>query len=453
MTGSGFLRLEFEFRRFAYTLGKHRRQRLMAQLEEYNDDLRKLLGNSDRLEPMRKRRRSNFPKIFEQFRVQASSLHAAITKAVPCDCTSPHSTKLLLSRDDRKLSIQSAAYDPPEPVKLSVYFPLVSRAWSGLRTLVGPDDSWCAAEVGMVTGEDYHKSRLLPGSDDASSVLSTNSKYVDRRSRKVSFQSSVERKSSLSSMAPKDAVEILDLCAALKQHDGSQPCLGLLRDDEDRYHAIHIPQNGVVSASQIRRVVTLDTLLTQHESSTFKLPRRMRLAIALIMAKSLLQLHPGPWLKEAWGKKDIYFFETHSGEVQTNHLLLVSNFISNKNSPATTGRSTGATQNTSKSSLLCLGILILELWFNQTIESLPFRQQFFGPNGRENEYTNFNTAQKWQEQALEEGGLDLHNLTRRCVYCAFGATSQDLNDQELRRAVYDEVVEALERLLARYEEV
>lgn len=139
--------------------------------------------------------------------------------------------------------------------------------------------------------------------------------------------------------------------------------------------------------------------------------------------------------------------------MQTEHPLLVSNFSSNKSSPATTGRSTGVTQNTSKSSLLCLGILILELWFNQSIETRPFRQDFLGPDGCENQYTNFNTAQKWQEQALEEGGLDLHNITRRCIYCAFGAASQDLNDQELRRAVYDEVVEALERLLARYEEV
>lgn len=304
MTGTGFLRLEFEFRRFAYTLGKHRRRRLMTQLEEYNDDLRKLLGNSDRLEPFRRRRRCKLPKIFKQFRIQASSLHAAITKAVPCDFTSPHSTKLLLSRDEKRYSIQSAADDPPESVKLSVYFPLASRAWSGSRTLVGPDDSWCAAEVEMVAGEDYHKPQLMPARDDASSVLSTNSKHIDPRGRKVSFQAN-DRMPSRSSMAQKDAMEILDLCAALKQHDNCQPCLGFLRDDEDRCHAIQIYPKGVVSTSQIRQVFTLDSLLTQHEPPTFKLPRRTRLAIALIMAKSLLQVHPGPWLKETWGKKDI----------------------------------------------------------------------------------------------------------------------------------------------------
>lgn len=54
---------------------------------------------------------------------------------------------------------------------------------------------------------------------------------------------------------------------------------------------------------------------------------------------------------------------------------------------------------------------------------------------------------------MEEAGPDLYNTTRRCVYCAFGAASQDLEDDELRKAVYDEAVQPLERLLGRFEEV
>jgi hypothetical protein len=75
-----------------------------------------------------------------------------------------------------------------------------------------------------------------------------------------------------------------------------------------------------------------------------------------------------------------------------------------------------------------------------------------GPDNKANEYTDFNTAQKWQEQALEEAGLDFHNATRRCIYCAFGAASQDLEDEELRRAVYSEVVQPLQRILAQFQE-
>ena len=51
---------------------------------------------------------------------------------------------------------------------------------------------------------------------------------------------------------------------------------------------------------------------------------------------------------------------------------------------------------------------------------------------------------------MEEAGLDLHNATRRCIYCAFGAASQDLEDEELRRAVLSEVIQPLEKLHARF---
>lgn len=425
----------------------------MDHLERYNNEMQKLLGNSDKLEPMRRKRRCNLPRIFEQFRLQASSFHAAIAKALPCDCTSLHSTKLLLRRDENSLSLQSAANTASESVKLSVYFPLASRAWSSSRTLIGPDDSWYAAEVEMVTGDKDEKDTHWPIPDDESSVFSVGSKLLDRRLRKVSFQGSDGRKSSSGSVVPKDSVEILDLCAALKQYDESQANLGFLRDNDNQCHTIHTALAGVIPTSQIRKFITLETMLTQDEPSNVKVPRQRRLAIALVMARSLLQLHTGPWLNDAWGKNDIYFFQNSVGEVETDHPLLVCNFRSSKSSQATISASPSVSQTHSRSSLLSLGILILELWFNQTIESRPFRQQFLGPDGRENEYTNFNTAQKWQEQALEEGGLDLHNLTRRCIYCAFGAASQDLNNEELQRAIYDEVVQALERLLARYEEV
>ena len=53
---------------------------------------------------------------------------------------------------------------------------------------------------------------------------------------------------------------------------------------------------------------------------------------------------------------------------------------------------------------------------------------------------------------MEEAGLDLHNPTRRCIYCAFGVVSQDFEDEELRRVVYSEFVQPLEKLLERFEE-
>ncbi|KAI9781916.1 MAG: hypothetical protein M1816_002139 [Peltula sp. TS41687] len=134
--GIGFGRLEFEFRRFAYTFNKNSRLRLMGQLEKYNDEIQKLLGNSDKLEPMRRKRRHMLPRILERFRIQASSFHAAVTKALLCECKLPHSTSLLLSREEKGFSTAPPTFDSSEPLKLSIYFSLTSRTWSSARTLV-----------------------------------------------------------------------------------------------------------------------------------------------------------------------------------------------------------------------------------------------------------------------------------------------------------------------------
>ncbi|WEW57129.1 hypothetical protein PRK78_002589 [Emydomyces testavorans] len=451
-----------EYRRLTYTVNKKRRQKLMSQLDKSNEDMKSLLGNSDRLAPVRKKRLNHLPKIFRQFRIQAASLHSAITRALQCDCLTPHSAGLLLSRADAKLSEYSTVRDPPELMKLNLFFPLDSGRWSSTSTLVHSPDTRYAAEAHMIIDNTLESDASTLFSDNASIFHDHGEKNPDQRPRKVSFQSSTSH--GLNPSWITDLVRILDMCATLQKIDEHQPYLGILQDGHERYHVVRTVPNSALSAFQTDHMVTLDSLLSgqyaqnkrpEAPSSSLILRRPKRLRIGLALASALLQLYPGPWLKHEWSKKDIYFFQSSDGNIDTSYPIIVGNFLAKKPSstPETTANrpSTIVYQQT-RISLLCLGIVIMELWFGQVIESLPFRTQFLGPDGIENEFTDFNTAQKWQEQMLEEGGLELHNITRRCIYCAFGAASQDLNDEELRRAVYDEVVGGLERIIARYEE-
>jgi hypothetical protein len=430
----------------------------MSQLDKYNEDMKRLLGNSDQLGPMRKKRRIHLPKIFQQYRIQAASLHNAITKALRCNCFAPHSAELVLSRDSDKASRNPIPAESPETLKLNLLFPLDAGRWSSTSTLVGEQYSRYAAEVEMVVDTTLEVEPSPVSFDNVSTTVSYGPKSENQRSRKVSFLSS--RKSSESSSIPKDAISIVDICASLQNRDENQAYLGTLQDGQERCHIIRTVADSVLSTSRFHQMVSLDSLLIGHSAQSKYLetlspfptiPRQNRLGIALTLARSLLQLHPGPWLKHEWSKKDIYFFRRSDGHVETNYPVLVCNFMAEKPSSEVTLTAQTMHQG-SKVSLLSLGILVMELWFGQPIESLPFRKQFLGQDGAENEFTNFNTAQKWQEQTLEDGGLELHNITRRCIYCAFGAASQDLNDKELRRAVYDEVVQGLERIVAGYEE-
>lgn len=94
--------------------------------------------------------------------------------------------------------------------------------------------------------------------------------------------------------------------------------------------------------------------------------------------------------------------------------------------------------------LVTLGTLILGLWFGQSLEVLHSWRANFGPDGRETEFTKFNAAAAWQETIGAHGGPIMH-ITQRCIYGNFGPTSLSLEDTELIRAVYENVVLKLQR--------
>jgi len=431
----------------------------MDTLGRYNNDLQQLLGNSDRLEPTRRKRQLVLPSLFEQFRKQASSFHDAICRSVLCDCSSTHATKLLLPRHDRVATSQSD--DTTESLRLQVCFPRKQQSWSSSHTLLGPEDDWYTANIEMAdAGQDNELEPTITNMSTAtgSILLGVETRETMQSTRKVSFQSD-RRRSSFT--VPKDAIKIDDLCAALKDYDLAKPHLGYLQGQDNYCHTIYHSKTAVPGVHDIHDSITLGEHIRRYEqeplvgSATRALRRKERLEVALIMAKILLQLFQCPWLNEDWSKEDLVFFRDRDGSLLLETLSLDTDFYPKSVSFVPRSQSSGSDVNLdrkrAKASLLSLGVLVLELWFYKSLESRPFRSKYLGPTGLENEFTRFNTAQVWQEQALEEGGIDLDTLTYRCIHGDFGTSRQDLNDEELRKAVYCEVVQPLEKILARYE--
>lgn len=440
----------------------------MEDLEKHNAEIQRLLGNSEKLEPMRKKRRSPITKYFQQIRNQACSLHGALTRAWRCDDSTAHSTKLLLEKRIKTDDSGTPEILDSTSIKFSLFFCHEPNSWTSGAGNAHAGNEWCATEVKMVelslnlmqrSGQAQDdKSRKNPEALAQKRDLLTPSFSLggNTGSKRVFF---VEDSLKHMDSTMGNASEIHDFCVALKQPIGSKQNLGYLRDDQQRRHNVDLIANPQLTFCGAHRIVSLEELLSKKAGEgkpTFT--RRKRLSLAVILANSLLQLHTGPWLHETWGKKDIYFLQGRDGVIHTTHPFLICHFSSKKQDAPSRPDSDGSESRVGRrscsafnSSLFSLGIIILELWFNQTIESQPFRADFLGPDGQENEYTSFNVAQKWQEYAMEEGGLDLHNLTRRCIYCAFGPVSQDLEDEELRKAVFSDVVQPLEQLLARFE--
>lgn len=99
--------------------------------------------------------------------------------------------------------------------------------------------------------------------------------------------------------------------------------------------------------------------------------------------------------------------------------------------------------------MLSFGIMVMELWFGQTIESQSFWKNYCDENGNLKDFSLQQAALKWQEKAEDEAGIAMHDVTYRCVRCSFEITAMDLQDVSCVRAVYNEAIKPLEGLFQR----
>ena len=251
----------------------------MEELEGYINDLERILGNSDRLRSGRGRREeATLPVYFDNFREQATNLHKAICRSLRCACPGLHSSQLLLWRSyDNSMNTYIAGW----PI-LKVYFPRRSQRWSQNPKVMQPDNDWFASDI-----------------------------EIAKRSDTRACESDIEI--SERPVVLDDAVEIIDLCAALKIANHCGPCLGYLLSDDNKRVIIHKSGMNNISPSSVRRVVKLRELIQQSQESAIsiltrrRLPRVTRLSVAIKMVEVVLQLFDTPWLRDTWDKDDIFF--------------------------------------------------------------------------------------------------------------------------------------------------
>ncbi|OBT67080.1 hypothetical protein VE03_04481 [Pseudogymnoascus sp. 23342-1-I1] len=207
--------------------------------------------------------------------------------------------------------------------------------------------------------------------------------------------------------------EIKDLCSALGALEPSVPCLGYLCDDEHRHHQLRLIRDGQPPSGR-QDLITLEELLNHKQK--FSLNRKQRFRLAVILAASILQLQTTPWLTEKLAKKDIYF-EYLEGKVLADQPYIYHFFPSTKQPPKASLDDEGAHTHTgfaTRTSLINLGILLLELCFNRPIETIEYRNDFFS-DGKPHNYTDYLTAIRWNTEVEDEAGLDFRNAIECCL--------------------------------------
>lgn len=465
--GANRIKWEYEFRRIKYVLSKKKREKLVGNLTANNEELQKLFTSSERLAPLRKRRRT--PNAFKRIREQACGLYSVLATGWRCQCTDatpPHQANLLLEkRIDTWDRDRRAKMADPSAAQLRVLFLL--RTESRRFPL-----SWQDTEIKLIEAEGGHLLSLTstnittPTAVMLTDVTNTFEERAPdylhpfkKSTKKVAFpQITVQPPPGSKGPNVPDLIEIADLCEAVrKAHRGTcDGPLGYLRDTQDRRHAFY-PSIQPARFSENAETVTLASLLSKSPSSnntdlkgavSMTLSRLERYSIAVTLASSLLQLYSSPWIGETWSKYDIYFLIAAEGSprpILVDKPYITRRFTSHSPQSSVISVSEQTGRNASTQSIQALGIMLLELCFGEAIEDQPIRSKYLGPDGRPNDMTDFCTAQHWlQHDALGEGGPEYSEAIRRCLFCAFGPKSTDLEDDELRSAIYSEVVEPLE---------
>lgn len=318
---------------------------------------------------------------------------------------------------------------PPDPSQHKFAHQLVPLASVG--------HSWCTTETTMVV--DLAEGELgSPGSrPDLERLYSAASTDSDTTLIRAGSETHPRK---ISIVSTETLIE--DLCGKIKTWEKSDPFLGYLPDGLGAHHGLHVVQDLGKMTRGPSRIISLHDILIGTSGDVAQMSRGTRMSVALTISYALLELHSSPWLEEKWDKSDIYFWVETEGTVIADYPFLVS-LAETEKVTNQDRRHAGA--------LLSLGILIMELWFNQALEVQPFWTSNFGPDGKETEFTRFSAAATWQRKVNEDAGLRLHGITRRCIYGDFGLDTQDLANENFTRAVYDGVIKELESIISIFE--
>ena len=253
--------------------------------------------------------------------------------------------------------------------------------------------------------------------------------------------------SSPSSYEEQHVPRIVNLCDAIGQAQEENRCLGFLLDQKERRYTLLPVKQPAVHPSKLE-MVTLEDLLQDSRAAndggvrlTHVLSKRDRIYIATLLSISLLQLHSTPWLVGTWTKKNIFFTRVKgipSAPIDTSRLY-VSRPVELDAAKLRANRAEDTAANAIRY-LFALGVMLLELCFGNTLEDNPVRHLYMGNDGKPNDFTDFATANHWQESVLGEIGPDYAEAVRKCILCAFPHPYKDLSDDHFSEAIHAEVV-------------
>lgn len=190
---------------------------------------------------------------------------------------------------------------------------------------------------------------------------------------------------------------------------------------------------------------SLDDILWHASSEGCAIPIKDRLRTASSLAAGFLHLKTSSWLPQVWSSKDIYYFDMDDYK----RCALGEPFLQTPLDNRRTRRSVveGTDSNAIRSSLLCLGLVLIELAFSAPWQKLQMQEDL--TRALSTREKNFLNMMRLSETVSRELGLRYAKVVRTCLSQGLEAQrTQDLRKAEVDEFILEEVVKELDKCLA-----
>ncbi|CAG8929380.1 unnamed protein product [Penicillium salamii] len=417
-----------EVKKFKHIFSKSIYENLFNQINAANDQLAKLMEQSDHRSWVKKKRISNRPlQRLRLHRKHAQSLHNAILqgKHWACSCRDQHTVHFLLEESFPETNTMGDELSTP---RFRMVF-VCPRAIEHAEALAN------AHEIEIKS--DYSPSP--PEASEARNVTIQSTEVHSKHQKgNVNFSLSLQDEC-VSVLSEKPLLSpISDICLTLSTMATKEAgfaekrFLGGITDGFQWHYMYHLRE-----ISECQKAQSLEELLESSSTifqaqmkGAFFFSQRDRLILAVNLAHNVLELH-GNWLKSPWRARDIMFIRDPTTSIGRPALASSVSGVMDKSMC----RETVTSALIRNEILFPLGLVLVELSLCQPLELLRIAE-----DQDENEASaNLKTAARLLQYVNLQSGLSYGDVVEQCLFWPWkqGFT---LEDETIQDEIYQRVV-------------
>ncbi|KAF2736405.1 hypothetical protein EJ04DRAFT_521995 [Polyplosphaeria fusca] len=415
----------------------------VSRITENNKKLERLIGLSEEAvasvqEPVKDEYGTATSRL--QLRPLMHTLHSAVNRSWTCDCQHKHQARLGLHQqhDGRRDSVTDETGES-DHIYVEMLISCVNGSeltpkWLDTRLCVALNSSTKPnAKEPSPRGVRFQPNCIpkTPLVEDASSPSDTL----------VGRDKSGSRRSSLVSRKKVDSI-----CQTASLADRHSCAPQIMFDGDSLWHMTSKASSRRSSRTCGGKRQNEDLPLSFLLGGKRKFKMKEKRILPVILANSLLNLSEGPWVENEWAKEHIHFFTSADSQdlLDIQRPFLSTDFQHQEDSD--TEEEDALYRVHPSPSVLALGILLLEIELGFALES--YYSECDLDDGIPNVNTNYLTALRmFEEEVSDSIYSNYRGALSACLNCDFfdeDTMAPNLDNEEFRRAVYNNIVKPLE---------